>query len=257
MSGSSPGMWKFMASSSLVQFLALSLPSAVFRTKYDSSMDCDDEDFEEFTIRNAPAAAAKFLVASPSLMKEKLKQQDKKCKQNQKNVTEAASAVSSKETQKAQKLANLKALPLSNKEGYKAVIDTMKEQTRNHFFTLSMPALMLTARQPWDQDIPPSFNYSELKPEAPVDSIQQQKLQLGHKGGARETGDKILYQKLLSLPSATIWASHMSQGSTNKNTAPNSHLFDASQHIKKTSTPADPAAAPALIPVKVKWSPQT
>ncbi|KAF7372092.1 hypothetical protein MVEN_00067500 [Mycena venus] len=172
---------------------------------------------------------------------------------------------------KPKKPKNTEKLPLSKAAGYKAMLDEMKDKAEgSHQVLLYMPAPAkpMDDRTPWetDGDPEPAFDYSELEPTLPSDSIlaQKQSFDKATKDERAKLEQKYpvgnypqfpdlriyhdpktgFYYELNSTRSG-VWASAMAQGKTDENTPPVSKIFDANQRIK--TVPAIAAQAPAPV----------
>ncbi|KAJ7815083.1 hypothetical protein B0H14DRAFT_3746557 [Mycena olivaceomarginata] len=136
--------------------------------------------------------------------------------------------------------------------GYKAMLDEMKEKAEGScqvLLYMPAPAKPMDHQTPWetDGDPEPSFDYSELEPTLPSDSILAQKYPVGNYpqfpdlSVYRDPKTGFYYE--LNSTQSGVWASAMAQGKTDENTPPVSKFFDAKQRIK--TVPAIIAQAPA------------
>ncbi|KAJ7306928.1 hypothetical protein DFH08DRAFT_824429 [Mycena albidolilacea] len=245
-------------------------------------------------------AAWKFLVRTPAIMEKQAKARDAKEKRVAKRkaagdndtiqkgpfslpVSEPYSALlsaiatelpcrkehinESKIVWKPKKTKNAEELPLSKAAGYKAMLDEMKDKaegSRQVLLYMPAPAKPMDDQTPWETDgnPEPSFDYSELEPTLPSDSLiaQKQLLNKATKNERAKLEEKYpvgyypqfpdlhvyhdpstgFYYELNTMRSG-VWASAMAQGKTDKNTPPVSKIFDQ-------PTPAIPAipTAPAV-----------
>ncbi|KAJ7741624.1 hypothetical protein B0H14DRAFT_3515295 [Mycena olivaceomarginata] len=154
---------------------------------------------------------------------------------------------------KPKKPKNAEKLPLSKAAGYKAMLDEMKDKaegSRQVLLYMPAPAKPMDDQTPWetDGDPEPSFDYSELEPTLPSDSIiaQKQSFNKATKDERAKLEEKTGFYYELNTMRSGVWASAMAQGKTDENTPPVSKFFDANQRIKTVPAVAAPAPAPAI-----------
>ncbi|KAJ7615706.1 hypothetical protein DFH06DRAFT_1145747 [Mycena polygramma] len=183
-------------------------------------------------------------------------------------------------TWKPVKPQNGSALPLGGSDGYKIMIQGIsarKAAYRMILLTMPAPAPPMVDDMPWPTGAPneeeranAKFDYSELEPTSPTDSILQQQ---GSFNKATKPERKLLektypignhphidpekriyhdkdtgYYFDLNISRLGVWASAMAQKQTDEKTPPlDSRFFDARQRITKTRVNAA-APGPALAP---------
>ncbi|KAJ7740895.1 hypothetical protein DFH07DRAFT_778218 [Mycena maculata] len=172
---------------------------------------------------------------------------------------------------KPKKLKNAEKLPLGKEDGYKVMISDMEDKAMSAWQVLLYmppPAKPMEDKTPWETNgtPEPAFDYSELEPTLPSDSLYAQK-QLFNKttkeertkleemypvGNFPQFPDIRVYRDKttgfyyeLNSTRIGIWSSSMAQGHTDEKIPPPSKFFDTKQRIK--TVPAAPIVTPAIV----------
>ncbi|KAJ7614234.1 hypothetical protein DFH06DRAFT_1344194 [Mycena polygramma] len=179
---------------------------------------------------------------------------------------------------KPKKPKNADKLSLGKATGYKVMVEEMKGKapgTRQVLLYMPPPAKPMDDDTPWetDGDPQPTFDYNELEPALPSDSVyaqkenfnkatkeERQKLEDQYPiGNYPEFPDLRVYQDPrtkfyfeLNTTRLGVWASAMAQGQTDEKTPPASKFFDAN---KKLTVKNIPAAIPVVAPAPAVTAP--